>query len=198
MRKVIKSVLRNLFIGTGFILLWPFGLLAKMEDRFPLSSIFYVFGAQMVALFPGFPGNFMRAAYYMMTLEYFHPTAIIAFGSYISSRKTRIGRDVKIGAYCVIGLSDIQPSARIASRVSILSGIEEHGTSEDFMKDNLKKDGAQRVIIGSKAWVGEGAVVAADVGEHSIVGAGSVLLNPLPSYSVAMAYPARQIPVRTK
>ena len=198
MRKFIKCIIRMIGLGSGFILLWPLALLTKFENKFLKSKRCFIFGAQSVSLLPGFPGEYLRAAYYMMTLKYFHPTAIVGFGTYFSSRATCVEREAKIGVYCIIGKAEIKSHARIASRVSILSGIHEHGNAEDFMKGNLKVNNAQSVVIGSMCWIGEGAIIAANVGDHSLVGAGSVLLNPLPKRSLAIGNPARQIPIKQK
>jgi maltose O-acetyltransferase len=40
-------------------------------------------------------------------------------------------------------------------------------------------------------WLGAGCIVMADVGENSIVGAGSVVTKPIPPNSVAVGNPAR-------
>jgi acetyltransferase-like isoleucine patch superfamily enzyme len=49
------------------------------------------------------------------------------------------------------------------------------------------------VRIGAGAWIGSTAVVMADVGCHSVVGAGSVVTRPLPDYVIAAGAPARII-----
>ena len=49
------------------------------------------------------------------------------------------------------------------------------------------------VSIGEDSWVGERATVAASVGKHCVVGAGSLVLSPLPDYAVAVGVPAKII-----
>jgi acetyltransferase-like isoleucine patch superfamily enzyme len=49
------------------------------------------------------------------------------------------------------------------------------------------------VRIGEGSWVGSAAVVLADVGRHSVVGAGSVVTKPIPDFVVAAGAPARVI-----
>ncbi len=91
------------------------------------TKVMFHLGGHAVSLVPGLPGNFVRGAYYLMTLDRFHPTALIAFGSYFSRRGARVSARVGIGAYCVIGLADMSPGACLASRVSTVSGLHEHG-----------------------------------------------------------------------
>jgi len=47
------------------------------------------------------------------------------------------------------------------------------------------------VTIGEDTWLGERAIVAASVGKHCIIGAGSLVLHPVPDYCVAVGVPAR-------
>ena len=49
------------------------------------------------------------------------------------------------------------------------------------------------VRIGSGSWLGHGTVVlpGADIGEHVVIGANSVVTGSIPSFSVAVGAPAR-------
>ena len=47
--------------------------------------------------------------------------------------------------------------------------------------------------IGAGAWIGSAAVVLADVGRGTIVGAGSVVTKPLPDDVIAAGVPAKVI-----
>lgn len=51
------------------------------------------------------------------------------------------------------------------------------------------------VRIGAGSWIGYGSVIlpGADIGEHVVIGANSVVAGPIPSYSVAVGAPARVI-----
>ena len=51
------------------------------------------------------------------------------------------------------------------------------------------------VRIGSGSWLGFGTVVlpGADIGEHVVIGANSVVTGVIPSYTVAAGAPARVI-----
>ena len=48
-----------------------------------------------------------------------------------------------------------------------------------------------QVRIGAGAWIGSAAVVMADVGRDTIVGAGAVVTKSLPDRVVAVGVPAR-------
>jgi acetyltransferase-like isoleucine patch superfamily enzyme len=47
-----------------------------------------------------------------------------------------------------------------------------------------------RVSIGADAWVGDRALVTADVGRKSIVGGGSVVTRPVPELAIVFGNPA--------
>jgi virginiamycin A acetyltransferase len=48
----------------------------------------------------------------------------------------------------------------------------------------------RRVRIGAGSWIGSNAVVLADVGRDTIVGAGAVVTRPLPDRVIAAGVPA--------
>jgi acetyltransferase-like isoleucine patch superfamily enzyme len=52
---------------------------------------------------------------------------------------------------------------------------------------------AAAVRIGADCWIGSGAIVMADVGDQSTIGAGSVVVKEIPSSVVAVGSPARPV-----
>lgn len=55
-----------------------------------------------------------------------------------------------------------------------------------------------RVTIGRDSWLGERAVVMADVGQHAIVAAGAVVTKPVPDLAVVAGAPATIIRWRSQ
>jgi len=49
------------------------------------------------------------------------------------------------------------------------------------------------VRIGAGAWIGSAAIVMADVGSDTVVGAGAVVTKPLPDGVMAAGVPARAL-----
>ncbi len=189
-RRGIRAGLRAL----GVILALPFILIAKCEPRDRPRDTVFVLGGQSLALVPGVIGNAARAAYYRHTLARFAPDAAVHFGSYFSKRGARVAEGSGIGAYCVIGLADIGPGVRIASRVSITSGLHHHGDAGGVGGP----DRIERVTIGAQSWIGEGALIGADVGARCVVGMGAVVIVPVPDDATVLGNPARQIPAAHK
>lgn len=190
MRKNSKDGARQALVFCGTLLALPFVALAKLDRWVDEQDVLFTLSAQALAGVPGVLGNAARAAYYERTLALFEKGAVINFGSYFSKRGARVFSRAGIGAYCIIGLADIGAHARIASRVSITSGLHYHGTANGISAE----DCVERVSIGAYAWIGEGAVVGADVGAHCIVGMGSVVVQAVPEGAAVLGNPARRIP----
>jgi len=56
------------------------------------------------------------------------------------------------------------------------------------------ESGEREVItIGANCWIGSSAVIMADVGEGTTIGAGAVVTKPIPAGVVAVGVPARVI-----
>ncbi len=87
-------------------------------------------------------------------------------------------------------MCDIGDDVLIGSNVDILSGRHQHH-SDDPDRPRCEQGGTfTKVRIGRDAWIGNSAVIMADVGEHSVIGAGSVLVKPIPPQTVAVGNPA--------
>jgi len=56
----------------------------------------------------------------------------------------------------------------------------------------------KKVVIGRDSYIGMGVCImySGDIGEGSVVGAGSVVVKPIPSYSVAVGCPAKVVKKR--
>ena len=152
----------------------------------------YTFFALACALIPGIVGDYMRSAYYSMTLQKCSIDCQIGFGSYFSQRQATVAPGVGVGSYCVIGRANLGERSRLGSNVHILSGQHQH-----------VRDAAGRLIpgklaevnIGADCWIGSSAVIMADVGSGSTIAAGAVVGTPIPAGAMASGNPARLIRV---
>jgi len=154
------------------------------------------FGSQALSVVPGLLGSCFRSAFYKCTLEEFHLKGFILFGTLISKRKTKIGKNYGIGAYATIGYAHIGENVVIGNKSTILSGGRQHNF-DDPEVGILEKDGVfSCVTIGDNVFIGDNSVVMANIGEKSIIGAGSVVVKDIPPYSVAVGNPAKVIKKR--
>ena len=151
----------------------------------------FTLGAQSVSLVPGVVGDYLRIAFYRLTLRECSLFSRISFGSFFANPETRLARGVYIGSYCVLGSCSIGERTQIASAVQILSGRHQHTRDESGRIGGSDPAHYVEVRIGSDCWIGAAAIVMADVGDGSTVGAGSVVTKPVPPGVVVAGNPAR-------
>jgi acetyltransferase-like isoleucine patch superfamily enzyme len=129
-------------------------------------------------------------------MGYCDKECLIGFGVLFSQANTEIERGVYIGPQCNIGMCTIKKNTLLGSGVHILSGKQQHHFSD--LNTPIQEQGGtySRVTIGEDCWLGNGAIVMANVGEKSIVAAGSVVIDDVEPYSVVAGNPARVIKKR--
>lgn len=149
--------------------------------------------SQTLSLVPGFAGIYMRREFYRMALAECSDDCCITFGTVISHKGTRIGRRVYIGLHGNIGLCEIGDDVLFGSGVHVLSGTKQHNIDDVDTPINEQGGAFEQIKIGANTWIGNGTKVMADVGEGCVIGAGSVVIKPIPDYSIAVGNPAKVI-----
>ena len=183
----MKTLAKNGFHILCLVLTFPMAVLAGF-GRFETA---YRMFSQLCAIFPGLPGDYLRAAFYRMTLTDCSKEVRIQFGSFFAHPRARVGRLVYIGSYCVLGQAVIGDRTQIASGVQILSGRHQHSRDVEGRILGAEQGVFESVTIGADCWIGAAAIVMADVGAGSTIGAGAVVTTPIPPNSVAAGSPAR-------
>ena len=142
---------------------------------------------------PGILGDYLRIAYYRLTLDECALGSRIQFGSFFAHPQAKVGRGVYIGSYCVLGRTEIGDRTQVASGAQILSGKRQHSRDSDGRMQGSDHGEFSTISIGADCWIGAAAVVMADAGTGSTVGAGSVVTKAIPPGTVAVGSPARVI-----
>ena len=153
--------------------------------------------SQAVGLIPGLVGVYLRRAFYRLTLDCCESGAWVGFGTIFSHPWAELGRNVHTGAYCSLGDVRLGEDTLLGSHVSIINGGGQHGIDRLDIPIREQPGTFPKVTIGRDTWIGERSVVIADVGDHCVVGAGSVVTRPLPDYAIAVGSPARVVRFRT-
>lgn len=182
-RKTAKLIVFSI----GLILTSPLIFGSWVEKVLTGSEQVFVTFSQLLSWAPGLIGSYLRAAYYFGTLEHCSWEVHIGFGCVFSHRGAGLANRVSMGAYCVIGLASIGSNVRLASRISIPSGKRQHLTDRGELGPTTRYD---RVAIGSGCWLGEGAIIMANVGDQSIVSAGAVVTSEVPHSCIVGGNPA--------
>ncbi len=189
MKQFLKSFLNRL----SQILSLPLVILCKLEEILISKDVDIIFNTctHVFALLPGLPGVFLRRGFYSLALEKCSLNSYIGFGSIFSHRVTTVEEHVYIGSYALIGSSNIGKYCLIGSRASILSGTSLHELDEQGRWTPYSADRLEKITLGKNVWVGEGAIVAADIGEGAMVGAGAVVTSKTKSHIMVTGNPAR-------
>lgn len=149
--------------------------------------------SQTLSLIPGIVGQVFRRAFLTRVLDYCHPDSTVEFGTIFSKAGTRIDENVYIGPRCHIGWAHLERDVLIAAGAHIPSGPMTHGTADSVRRIQDQPGLLQQIRIGAGTWVGSGAVIMADVGSDSIIGAGAVVTKPIPDRVLAAGVPARVV-----
>jgi len=116
-----------------------------------------------------------------------------------NNKQLIIGKYSYISSNCFIGC---QKNIKIGSYVMIGSGTHINDSSYKYEKIDIpiKEQGSKTspIVIGNDVWIGANCVILSGVsiGNHTIIGAGSVVTKNIPSYSIAVGSPAKIIKKR--
>ncbi|MBX2857504.1 MAG: acyltransferase [Cellvibrionaceae bacterium] len=189
----MKLLIKNTLNIVCKILVLPLALPTRLEQWLLPSHAETVFGfcAQLVALLPGAPGMFMRRAFYCLTLDQCSDHCYIGFGTIFSHRQAIIKDHVYIGKYALIGSAHIEENSLIGSRTSIISGTGLHTLDPDGTWSSYSHEQLEMIKIERNVWVGEGAIIIANVAEGCMISAGAVVTNQTKPRVLMAGNPAR-------
>jgi acetyltransferase-like isoleucine patch superfamily enzyme len=159
-------------------------LLLGTQQAFPGWS-------QLLSLIPGIIGVYLRRAFYRLILPECGQDVCISFGTVFSHPTARLGQRVYVGVGCMLGDATLHDDVLVGSHVSIINGRRQHGIERLDIPVREQAGIYPRVFIGQDTWIGDRAIVTADVGKHCVIGAGAVVTKPLPDYAIAVGNPAR-------
>ena len=183
----MKASLKALVGGLFVVLAWPLAVLSGFGRMPPV----FLFGSHLVSLVPGLLGDYIRTAYYRLTLRSCASQCRISFGAFFSNSDAIVEEGVYIGPYCVMGRVHIGVRSQIATQVQILSGARQHPRDSNGRILGGAEGTFERVTVGADCWIGAAAIIMADVGEQTTIGAGSIVTKPVPPGVVAVGNPAR-------
>ncbi len=192
MKDSLKRLARGLaFVAISPILLWFVVKRAALGPDRALQGT-----AQALALVPGLPGQYVRRAFLSVAIARCAPTCVVEFGVTFSQAAAWLDDNVYVGPFCSLGRVHLERDVLVAGGVHIPSGADTHATSR--LDVAIREQGGTRelVRVGQGTWIGNGAIVMADVGCDCVVGAGAVVTTAIPDRSVAAGVPARVIRAR--
>jgi acetyltransferase-like isoleucine patch superfamily enzyme len=193
----MKTFFKSLANAFGLVLVLPavalygVGIVLFGRDKaFPGWS-------QAFSLIPGLTGIYLRRAFYRLVLRHCDSGACISFGTVFSHATAAVGRHAYVGVYCCLGDVTIEDDVLIGSHVSVANGGSQHGVDRLDIPIREQPGIWPRITIGQDSWIGDRAIVLADIGKHCVIGAGSVVTRSIPDYAIAVGVPARIVRYRT-
>lgn len=187
---ILRSVVRAALVAVAVVLTAPLWLPARLQALLTGGEGAFAGASELLSLVPGLPGVYLRRGFYRVCLEACALDCHIGFGTTLAHPQTRIGRGVYIGNRCTLGRVVIEDHVAIGSNVDLLSGRHQHHFDRPDAPILEQGGTFVPVRIGRNCWVGNSAVVMADVGDDCVIGAGSVVVKPVPAGAVAAGNPA--------
>ncbi len=191
-----RLLLKNAAFWSALLVVFPLVLACRIEVLLLTSSCERVFSfcKELLAAIPTLVGSYLRGAFYWAACTGVARDIGFAYGSMVAHRDVHIGRGSAVGPYTIIGLADIGEDVLIGARVSVLSGKYQHGRP-DAPRATGSRAGLTygRVRVGDRCWIGEQAVVMANLGSACTVGAGSVVARDFGDGVTVLGNPARRV-----
>ncbi len=185
----IKILIHWLFI----VINSPFIILYLALNQFLNENGLVASFSQFYSLLPGKFGCYCRAAFLRFALTQCASHAVVSFATVFSQKDTEIHKGVYIGTQCNIGSCSIEQDTLIGSGVHILSGKKQHNFSNANVPKRDQGGELTKVTIGQNCWIGNNATVMVNIGDNSIVAAGSVVTNDVPENVIVAGNPAKII-----
>jgi virginiamycin A acetyltransferase len=192
----MKALLKSLANGLACLLILPAYLLYQLGCTVLGPGHVFPGWSQAFSLIPGLWGVYLRRAFYRLVLPRCSRDCCLGFGTVFSHPTAEIGRSVYVGVYCCLGDITLEDDVLLGSHISIMNGGAQHGIERLDMPIREQPGVWPRITIGEDSWIGDRAVVLANVGKHCVIGAGSVVTKALPDYAIAVGVPAKVVRFR--
>ncbi len=192
----MKATLKVLANGLALLLVLPACVLYQLSKWLVGPARAFPGWSQAFSLIPGLTGVFLRRAFYQLVLPRCGADCCLSFGTVFSHPTAEVGRSVYVGLFGCLGDVTLEDDVLLGSHVSVMNGAAQHGIERLDIPIREQPGTWVRVTIGRDSWIGDRAIVLADVGKHCVIGAGAVVNQPIPDYAVAVGVPARVIRYR--
>src|SRR5919109_5340020 len=167
----MKRVLKSLANGVALALAFPCFLAFRAGSLCLGGRKAFPGWSQALSLVPGLTGVYLRRAFYALVLPRCEGGACLSFGTVFSHPTAEVGRNVYVGAYCCLGDVTLEDDVLVGSHVSITNGNAQHGIARLDIPVREQPGHWPHITIGRDTWIGDRAIIQANVGKHCVVGA---------------------------
>ena len=183
------SMIKNLVQMATLICILPIYLAYRILAILDKNSAFAA-SSQFMSLIPGKLGSYLRNSFYHLAMTHCDQGVVIGFGTLFSQADTEIAHGVYIGPQCNVGSCTIGENCLFGSGVHILSGKHQHNFERTDVPIQDQGGKLTKISIGEDTWIGNGAIVMADIGKKCIVAAGSVVVHSIADNQIVAGNPA--------
>ncbi|PCI59672.1 MAG: acetyltransferase [Gammaproteobacteria bacterium] len=189
----MKNTLKQFAFLFAAIIAGPITIIYLLLYVIFKSDELFVSFAQLLSLLPSKIGCYLRAGFYRFTMTNCSKDAVISFLVLFSQKSTEISPGVYIGPQSNIGMCAIGKNTILGSGVHIMSGKGQHNFSD--LSKPIKDQGGvfEKITIGEGTWIGNGALIMANIGKNCVVAAGSVVINNVEDFAIVAGNPAKVI-----
>ena len=160
----MKALLKAILNALAVLLVLPAFLCYCLAARAIGPEKAFPGWSQGFALIPGLTGAYLRWSFYRLVLPRCGSGCRVSFGTIFSQPTAELGQNVYVGAFCCLGKVRLEDDVLISSHVSIPSGGNQHGIERLDLPVREQPGTLSQVTIGQDSWIGDRAVVLADVG----------------------------------
>jgi acetyltransferase-like isoleucine patch superfamily enzyme len=188
-------------VGDAVASIWErLALIAAVGPDSRRGKKFAAFGSGSIICFP--PTSLMNEKFIEIGTDTMIGPHVALSAGMVPGQECLSQPVVRIGDRCLIGRgSGIVGHFSIDIGDDVWTGHHVYITDQNHGYENMDLPISQQsmpekpVRIGSGSWLGHGTVVlpGADIGEHVVIGANSVVTGVIPSFSVAVGAPARVV-----
>ena len=181
---------KSVIFAITTILVWPLYAIYRLLSLVANGNSLFAAHTQFLSLFPGKLGSYLRNSYCRLAMTNCASEVVISFGTLFSQRDTEIGSGTYIGPQCNIGSCKIGKDCLLGSGVHVLSGKNQHAIND--LDVPIREQGGEitKISIGDDCWIGNGAVLMADIGNQTVVAAGAVVVHPVGDRVIVAGNPA--------
>ena len=188
----LRRVARVAVLAAAKLVVLPLALLWWAARALTGGETLFQSLSQVVSLIPGRTGSYLRRAFYGLVLPECADDVHMEFGTLLSHPTARLARGVYIGTYCNLGRVSIGEGVMIGSSVHVLSSRHQHKREGGKLLGG-EQGSFSEVRIGANSWIGNSAVVMANVGRDCTVGAAAVVVKDVADGLTVVGNPAKAI-----
>jgi len=164
----MKNSIKKIASIICMVLVVPFYILYKLMSLVIRTEQPFCGMSQAFSLIPCLAGEYLRREFYKLALEKCSDDCCISFGTIFSHPDAEISKGVYIGAYCTIGSVSLGENTLLGSNVDIISGKRQHAFEDLEIPIKDQTGRFEKIYIGSDSWIGNGAIIMADIGRNAL------------------------------